>query len=145
MGKNKETNKEMKYWVLSALLLFSMSLFSQTYDSFVAYSPTYESTVESKETTISIKEDKNSITFYNATYDGEVTNLRIDSVKTKYWTYELGEVKTFFCTDLDEDMMIIVLDLINLKNTIKLIYVWDEISIEEYSFIVKKDESRITK
>lgn len=129
----------MRYFLSILFLLLSLNLFAQTYNSLVVYTPTYESQVESANTTISIKEDKNSITFYNATYQGEVTNLRIDSIKTHYWTYELGEIKTFFCTDLDEDMKIIVLDLIKTKNTIKLIYIWDEISIEEYSFIVKNE------
>lgn len=88
-------------------------------------------------TTIKIEEIKNKITFYNATYEGEITNLRIDSIKLQYWTYELGEVKTYFCTDMDENIQIFVLNLINKKNAIKLIYKWDDISIEEYSFVVK--------
>ena len=134
----------MRYFLSVLFLLLSLNLFAQIYNILVFYTPTYESQVESTNTTISIQEDKNSITFYNATHHGEVTNLRLDSIQKHYWTYELGEIKTFFCTDLDEDMKIIVLDLIKTKNTIKLIYIWDEISIEEYSFIVK-NESRITK
>lgn len=118
-------------------LLLSIYTYSQNYASKVVYRPTYESEVEALNVSINIREDKNTITLHNATYEGEVTNLRIDSIRVKYWTYELGEVKTFFCTDLDEEhVQIYVLDLIKPKNTIKLIYKWDEISIEEYSFIV---------
>ena len=139
MGQNEKKIKKVKYFLSIFFILLSLNLFAQTYNSLVVYTPTYESQVESTNTTILIKEDKKIITVYNATYQGEIANLRIDSIKTHFGTYELGEIKTFFCTDLDEDIKINVLDLIKPKNTIKLVYIWDEISIEEYSFIVKNE------
>lgn len=128
-----------KVFGLLILFMFSICAHSQHYTSMVMYAPTYENEIESVKASVRIDEEKNSITFYNATYEGDVTNLRIDSIGTRYWTYEIDDVKTYFCTDLDDwHPKILVLDLIQRKNTIKLIYIWDEISIEEFSFVVKE-------
>lgn len=124
--------------IVIILVIWALALITnaQTYNSLVSYFPTYETDEQAFNVTIKIQEDRNLITFYNATYEGEITNLRIDSIKTMYWTFEQGEVKTFFCTNVDDTHpKIRVLDLMKTKNVIKLIYLWDEISIEEYSFI----------
>lgn len=130
----------MKRFIIIVIFsLTSIFAYSQYYPSMVMYAPTYENEIESVNASIRIDEEKNIITFYNATYEGEVTNLRIDSVVIRYWTYEIDDVKTYFCTDLDDwHPKILVLDLIQRKNTIKLIYLWDQISIEEFSFVVKQ-------
>lgn len=126
--------------LLFIILFFLVASYAncQYYESLVMYAPTYENEVASANTSIRIDEKKNIITLYNATYEGEVTNLKVDSIKTMYWTFEQGDIKTYFCTDTDDwRPKIRVLDLIQKKNTIKLIYLWDEISIEEYSFVIK--------
>lgn len=111
---------------------------AQVYHSYVSYRPTYDSEVEELHTTIFINEVENKIVFYNATYEGEVTNLQIDSIKIKHWFFEIASVKTYFCTDIDEwRAKVYVIDLSENHNLIKLIYRWDEISIEEYFYLVK--------
>ena len=127
--------------LFSVLLFIAISncLFSQVYYSFISYTPTYETEIQNLQTVIFINEDKNSIIFHNATYDGEIINLKIDSIFSKNWKFEFYPTKTYICTDLDEwRVKVYVLDLIKFKNTIKLIYKWDDISIEEYSYMVKE-------
>ena len=130
----------MRRIIFVLLFLFTYSLSGQVYYSPISYRPTYETEVEELHTMIFINEEDSTIVFHNATYEGEITNLKIDSIKIKDWTFESKNVKTYFCTDIDEFKYIYnvyVLDLIKKYNTIKLIYRWDDISIEEYSYVVK--------
>lgn len=127
----------MNHCVFILLLIISISLSAQTHSSYITLMPTYERVVEDKITTIKINADKKVIVLVGATFEGEVTNLRIDTIVTRSWTYQKVPVKAYYCTDIDQDVKIIVLDLINTENTLKLLYLWDEISIEEYSFLIK--------
>lgn len=115
---------------------------AQVYYSPISYRPTYEMEVEELHTMIFINEEDSTIVFHNATYEGEITNLKIDSVKLKDWMFQPDKsIKTYFCTDVDEykyTYNVYVLDLIKKYNTIRLIYRWDDISIEEYSYVVKE-------
>ena len=112
---------------------------AQVYYSPISFMPTYETETQVLHTMIFINEEDSTIIFHDATYEGEIANFRIDSVKIKEWAYELYPVKTYFCTDLDEwRAQVYVLDLIKKYNIIKLIYRWDDISIEEYSYVVKE-------
>ena len=83
--------------MLITMVIWALTLTvnAQVYHSYMFYRPTYDSEVEELHTTIFINEVENKIVFHNATYEGEVTNLQIDSIKIKHWFFEF-EAFSFF-------------------------------------------------
>jgi hypothetical protein len=130
----------MKNIIFSILLfiLINIPSFAQIYKSYLTLMPVIKYENESKITDIIITSA--AITIKNATYQDEILNLRIDSILNKEWDSYTGYIKTYYCTDIDinKSPKVFLLDLLEKQQTFKLIYVWDEITIEEHLFCIIK-------
>lgn len=128
----------MKKILFLLFFLATISLSAQTFHSFVMHTPTYEEEILDIKTTFNIQDS--TILIYNASYEGEKTKLKIDSITNGHgWRYEENVTKTYYCTlDAYKPTKVIILDIIDYKNAIKVVYILDAITIDTYTYTVNK-------